>query len=222
MHPFSGRRYHLVVHQAIHMPDMDHHLLCPMQCRTNGVKLNKCPRMFCGENVTEEDHAMVAFDEKGERVVLPFFLKGVTSYMTVEALSREEWEMHACPRIELTSEHLTWDPTDTVFEDQENATLDYQGDIVRPGIKERIPLMTTNYVVTSTCVDVVKLDSGDNLAEALDTNINVSHLRVVKPRVASQIRAEVGPKFGNLQSVRWKPVSAELLAKHWISTNTRP
>ena len=27
IHPFTGRKYHVVVHQAIHMPNMDHHLL---------------------------------------------------------------------------------------------------------------------------------------------------------------------------------------------------
>ena len=69
VHPFNGRRYHLVVHQAIHMPEMDHHLLCPMQCRTNGVKINECPRMFCGDAVTEEDHALVAYGEENEKVV---------------------------------------------------------------------------------------------------------------------------------------------------------
>ena len=32
-HPFSGLRYHLIFHQAIHMPDLGHHLLCAMQLR---------------------------------------------------------------------------------------------------------------------------------------------------------------------------------------------
>ena len=27
IHPFTGRKYHPVVHQAIHMPNFDHHLL---------------------------------------------------------------------------------------------------------------------------------------------------------------------------------------------------
>ena len=35
-HPFSGLRYHLIFHQAIHMPDLDHHLMCPLQLRANG------------------------------------------------------------------------------------------------------------------------------------------------------------------------------------------
>ena len=30
VNPFTGHKYHLIVHQAIHMPDLDHHLMCPM------------------------------------------------------------------------------------------------------------------------------------------------------------------------------------------------
>jgi hypothetical protein len=28
----TGKVYHLVINQAIHIPHPDHHLLCPMQC----------------------------------------------------------------------------------------------------------------------------------------------------------------------------------------------
>ena len=30
VNPFTGLKYHLIVHQAIHMPDSDHRLLCTM------------------------------------------------------------------------------------------------------------------------------------------------------------------------------------------------
>ena len=30
--PRTGRMLHLVIHQAVHIPHLDHHLLCPMQC----------------------------------------------------------------------------------------------------------------------------------------------------------------------------------------------
>ncbi len=30
--PVTGKVYHLVINQAIHIPHLDHHLLCPMQC----------------------------------------------------------------------------------------------------------------------------------------------------------------------------------------------
>ena len=35
------------------------------------------------------------------------------------------------------------------------------------------------------CVHAVNLDSDGNFAEALEANVNVSHLRVVKPGVAA-------------------------------------
>ncbi len=30
--PVTGEVYNLVINQAIHIPHLDHHLLCPMQC----------------------------------------------------------------------------------------------------------------------------------------------------------------------------------------------
>ncbi len=30
--PVTSKVYHLVINQAIHIPHLDHHLLCPMQC----------------------------------------------------------------------------------------------------------------------------------------------------------------------------------------------
>ena len=30
--PTNGSNYHLVIHQGIFIPDLDHHLLSPMQC----------------------------------------------------------------------------------------------------------------------------------------------------------------------------------------------
>ena len=76
----SGKMYRgeVVVHQAIHMPDLDHHLLCPMQCRANRVEINKHPRMYVSDP-SEESHSVVAVDNDHEKVVIPFFLKGVTS-----------------------------------------------------------------------------------------------------------------------------------------------
>ncbi len=35
--PVTGKVYHLVINQAIHIPHLDHHLLCPMQCQVNDV-----------------------------------------------------------------------------------------------------------------------------------------------------------------------------------------
>ena len=90
------------------MPDLDHHLLCPMKCRANGVVINECPGMYFREP-TQESHAIVAMDENGASVVLTFFLRGVTSHLNVMPLTRDKFEHHGCTRIELTSRDLTWD-----------------------------------------------------------------------------------------------------------------
>jgi hypothetical protein len=38
--PQTGRMLHLIINQAIHIPHLDHHLLCPMQCHVNDVTVN--------------------------------------------------------------------------------------------------------------------------------------------------------------------------------------
>ena len=47
VNPFTGLKYHLIFHQAIHFLDLDNHLLCPMQCRAKNVVINECPRIYC-------------------------------------------------------------------------------------------------------------------------------------------------------------------------------
>ena len=44
------------------MPDLDHHLMCPMQLRANEVTVNDRPRIFWDEP-DERSHAVVAADE---------------------------------------------------------------------------------------------------------------------------------------------------------------
>ena len=43
-HPYSGTKYHLVIHQAVNVPELEHHLLCPMQCRAHGVETSETAR----------------------------------------------------------------------------------------------------------------------------------------------------------------------------------
>ena len=95
-------------------------------CRSeaNGVVINKCSRMYCRES-TQESHAIVAMDEYGASVVLPLFLRGVTSHLNVLPLTRNKFEHHGCNQIELNSRDLTWDPSTDVYEDQENAMMDF-------------------------------------------------------------------------------------------------
>jgi hypothetical protein len=51
--PQTGRTLHLIINQAIHIPHLDYHLLCPMQCRVNDVTVNDLPK-FLVANPTDE------------------------------------------------------------------------------------------------------------------------------------------------------------------------
>ena len=45
---------------------------------------------FVGMRLRVRTMHLLFFDEENRKAVFPFFLKGVTSYMTVDALSRED------------------------------------------------------------------------------------------------------------------------------------
>ena len=168
--------------------------------------------MYC-ENPAEDSHSIVSTNENGERVILPFFLKGTTSHLNISPLSLKEYEHHDCPRIELTSHHLTWDPGTDVYEDQENAMLSYMGSIIRPGTVERTSLMVINSVTMSNCADAVDVLSSNNFTTALEHNVNVSHVNVKKTHMLSHVESQ--PNLGNVYLTRGKEVDSETLAKRW-------
>ena len=43
-HPQTGKPYLLIINQAIHLDHLEHHLMCPMQYRTNGININEIPK----------------------------------------------------------------------------------------------------------------------------------------------------------------------------------
>ena len=44
--PVSGSIYHIVIHKAIYIPGLDHHLLSPMQCRVADAEINDGPKFI--------------------------------------------------------------------------------------------------------------------------------------------------------------------------------
>ena len=215
VHPYTGIKYHLVVHQVVHIPELEHHLLCPMQCRANNVTVNDCPRIHCADP-NEESHSIVATDDDDETVVIPFHLRGVTSQFTVDTVPREEFERHECPRIELTNKDLIWNPSSSVYEDQENAMLDRKGDIVRPNVTARGPLMSINSICVSTNSGAADIAADDNLANVLASQVNVTYDECVSKSDNNVCSASVSEfKTGDFQSRRRKLISGDTLAKRW-------
>ena len=129
--PYSGETYHLVIHQAIHIPHLDHHLLCPMQCRVNDVTVNDLPK-FLATDPTENTHALTLPDPDfpTRTITLPLELRGVISSLNVWKPTPDQWNSENYKRLILTSETLTWDPLTTDYEEQEKAMSDFSGRVV--------------------------------------------------------------------------------------------
>jgi hypothetical protein len=137
--PTTGRPLHLVINQAIHIPRLDYHLLCPMQCRVNDVTVDETPK-FLAPQLTDQMHALTVPDPDNppQTISLPFMIRGVTLLLNVRTITSGE-----VPCIHLTSETLTWDPQTTLYEESEAAMLNYFGDLVHD-VTVRGPLLVIN------------------------------------------------------------------------------
>jgi hypothetical protein len=73
--PTTGKLYHLMINQAIHIPHLDHRFLCPMQCRVNDVIVNNTPK-FLTSDPTDHMHALTIKDpdHPAQTVILPLAL----------------------------------------------------------------------------------------------------------------------------------------------------
>jgi hypothetical protein len=102
--PQTGRTLHLIIHQAIHIPHLDHHLLCPMQCRVNDVIVNDLPKFLASEP-TDQTHALTIKDPDNplQPVILPLMLRGVTSLLYVRPVTINEFNSLDHPQLHLTS-----------------------------------------------------------------------------------------------------------------------
>ncbi len=161
--PGTGRSYHLVIHQALHIPALDHHLLCPMQCRVNGVVVNECPKFLCPD-ASNYSHALIVPgpDDYEADVVLPLSLDGVTSYLPVYNVEEREYLSGDIPRIELTHEELDWDPSTTMFSEQEDAQTDLRGEYIEPPTRE--PLRFISSMCSSLMAEHADVTDDCNLA----------------------------------------------------------
>ena len=105
--------------------------------------------------------------------------------------------------------------------------IDFHGEIINRNISAKIPFsfMSINSVRLTTFVDAADITAGNNFADALERNINVSHVKTTranssnvtyKPINVSQVSfAESTSGLGNVQSLRKKQVDSMTLAERW-------
>ncbi len=100
--------------------------------RVNDVIVDEMPK-FLASKPTDQTHALTVADpdDPSQMLTMPLSLRGVTSLLYVRNVTADDFYNTDAPRIDLTSETLTWDPTTARFEEQEERMLDYSCDIIR-------------------------------------------------------------------------------------------
>ncbi len=171
--PQTGRTLHLIINQAIHIPHLDHHLLCPMQCCVNDVIVNDLPK-FLAADPTDQTHALTLTDPNNplQPVILPLTLKWVTLVLNVRSTTINEFNSHDHLRLHLTSETLTWDPMTNLYEKQENTMMDYSGNNVCDAAVRGPKLIL--YELKSLTTDLAGLTHDCNFHQVLTAHVVVS------------------------------------------------
>jgi hypothetical protein len=203
-HLQDGQVYHLVFHQAIHMPQLDHHLLCPMQCCINDATVNDVLK-FQTCFPTDTTHAIIVQNPGNDLTTLsfPLHLKGVILYLLVRKPTEAKWETGDIVRINMMAEILNWDPNDPTYSSQEAAMTDYRG-VALPRPDRRQPFVIN--VHSSMTTDVAGITDDENFGIALEQHMTVS--------VAALDTTKTAP--GRIHFKAGKPVDAEMLPKCWL------
>ena len=123
--------------------------------------------------------------------------------LNVKGITLDEWNSDAFKQLHLTSETLTWDPTTTLYEEQEAAMVDYSGRVVtttRPLMVHIKSLVTDS--LASLTTDQADITDDQNLNDVL-----ASHVQILS--IESSLN-------GHIRSRKIAPIDPQTLAARWM------
>jgi hypothetical protein len=145
-----------------------------MQCRVNDVTVNNLPK-FLAANPTDQMHALTITDPDNplQPVILSLTLRGVMLLLIVRTVTINEFNSQDYPRLHLTSETLTWDPMTNLYEQQENAMIDYSSNIVcDAAVRQQVPTLIVNELQSLT-TDLAHMMHDCNFHQVLTSHVIV-------------------------------------------------
>jgi hypothetical protein len=149
-----------------------------MQCRVNDVTVNEAPK-FMVNDPTNQTHALTFPDpvHPSQTITLPLKLRGVISLLNVRTVTADEfYDQETYPHVHLTSDTLTWDPSLTLYRDQELAMTNLYGEVCTyANVREPRDSIVINSI-SSTYTDLIDITHDDNFHQALSSNVVISSL----------------------------------------------
>ena len=107
------------------------------------------------------------------------------------------------PSLGLKNEFLEWDPSNTTYEEQENAMTDFQDNVFHSHLTATEPTLVFNSM-SSTTIDSADLTDDYNLAYVLESCVNISISDLTSNSNA-----------GTIKSIAGRPVDHLTLANRW-------
>ena len=121
--PYSGTEALLIICNALHVPSMTNNLIPPFIIREAGVILNDTPKIHV-KDPTADDHALI-FPSDDFRI--PLKLHGIFSYFNTRAPTDQE--VRECENVHLLTPENRWDPHDPAYSHNEDAIMDWEGNV---------------------------------------------------------------------------------------------
>jgi hypothetical protein len=149
-----------------------------MQCRVNDVTVNETPK-FLVDDPTDHTHALTLPDpvHPSQTITLPLELRGVISLLNVRTVTADQfYDQDNYPHVHLTSDTLTWDPTSTLYRDQELAMTDLHGNVCTYADVRGPRTSVVINSISSTYTDLIDITHDDNFYRALSSKVAISSL----------------------------------------------
>ena len=128
------------------------------------------------QSPSETTHAIELVDpfDSAHPLIILLKLSSVTSYFDVYSPGIVEYEHDNIPKIHLTVEEPPWDQSTSEYAEQETQMLHHQGQSSIPATAARGLVFVSAVVSYSLAYDTADIMDNDNLATALEAQIQIS------------------------------------------------
>ncbi len=132
----------------------------------------------------------------------------------MRAQTLEEWNSDAFKQLHLTSETFTWDPTMTLYEEQEAAMIDYSGRVVttRQPLKGHVNHLVIN-LLSSLTTDQADVTDDNNFYQVLASHVQISS---IETSINGHICLCKTSLNGHICLCKTMPIDPQTLAARWM------
>ena len=120
----NGKKYLCVIRNALHVPEMEECLVHPIMMRLVGIEVEECLKFLSKETTLSNNS--IYFPKESLRIQMK--LSGVVSYVPCWKPDDDEIK-HNDGILELTPNVDKWEPNKLDLDVQEDAMLDFSGNI---------------------------------------------------------------------------------------------